>query len=185
MTNKNINKVGFTLVEIMVAVSVFVIVAFMVTATLLLIMDASRRANQARTVVDNTNFALESMSQKIKFGSNYTFVEKHGSTGTEAYKTFCFLDQRTAQVVKYSLSGGKILMTEGSSNPVAITSDEVKIDFLSFYKHIKVDDTKRGSLMIMIKASGANKVRGDTQVILQTSINQVESGSVGVPLDCN
>lgn len=72
MRKKITIKKGFTLVEIMVAVSIFVIVAFIVTSTLLAILDASRRANKIRLIIDNTNFALDSMTTKLKFGTDYS-----------------------------------------------------------------------------------------------------------------
>src|SRR5680860_1604453 len=81
----NNKKSGFTLIEIMVAVSIFVIVAFIVTSTLLVILDASRRANKIRLIVDNINFSLDSMSFKIKFGKNYTLNTSNN--------TFSFFDR--------------------------------------------------------------------------------------------
>ncbi|MCX6713057.1 MAG: type II secretion system protein, partial [Candidatus Vogelbacteria bacterium] len=65
---------GFTLIEIMVAVSIFVIVAFIVTSTLLVVLDANRRANAWRSIMENVNFAIDSMSYKIKFGREYVIM---------------------------------------------------------------------------------------------------------------
>lgn len=80
---------GFTLIEIMVAVSIFVIVAFIVSTTLLVVIDASRRANVMRAVMDNINFAVDSMSFKLKFGHNYQIVP---GTGGESDK-ISFIDR--------------------------------------------------------------------------------------------
>jgi len=88
---------GFTLIEIMVSVSIFVIVAFIVTSTLLVIMDANRRANQWRSIMDSVNFAVDSMSYKLKFGGNYDVT--NGSVSDE----ISFFD-REQNLVKYCVA---------------------------------------------------------------------------------
>jgi prepilin-type N-terminal cleavage/methylation domain-containing protein len=90
---------GFTLIEIMVAVSIFVIVAFIATATLLSIMDAARRANTTRLIVDNMNFALDSMAYKMKFGTNFSLPNKEGSAVR-------FVDRENAAVAYCADDGG-------------------------------------------------------------------------------
>jgi prepilin-type N-terminal cleavage/methylation domain-containing protein len=89
MTRKKLqrNKRGFTLIEIMVAVSIFVIVAFMVSSTLLVVIDANRRASMWRSIMDNVNFAVDSMSFKMKFGSRYS-VSAAGPDNTDQVDFF-------------------------------------------------------------------------------------------------
>ena len=58
MTNKFKNKKGFTLVEMLIAISLFIVVTFFSIGSLLSIFDASKRARDSKTVVDNLNFAI-------------------------------------------------------------------------------------------------------------------------------
>ncbi len=62
---------GFTLVEMMVSVSIFVIVAFIVVSTLLTMSAAYRKAQAMRLLLDNFNFVIQSMSLGIREGVNY------------------------------------------------------------------------------------------------------------------
>ncbi len=62
---------GFTLIEMIVAVSIFTIVMLVVVGALLSLNDSSRKAQALRTVIDNLNFAVEDMNRKIRTGSNY------------------------------------------------------------------------------------------------------------------
>ncbi|MDO8183680.1 MAG: type II secretion system protein [bacterium] len=62
---------GFTLVEMMVAVGIFVIVAFIVTTAFLSLADANRKAQNIRLVMDNLNFAIDSMALKMREGNKY------------------------------------------------------------------------------------------------------------------
>lgn len=66
---------GFTLVEVMVAVSLFVVVAFTATTTFMVFSDANRRSQGLRSSIDNLNFAMESIVLKMREGNNYNCGE--------------------------------------------------------------------------------------------------------------
>lgn len=60
---------GFTLVELMVSLSLFVIVVLALVGSLYNVNNASRKVTAMKSVLDNLNFALESMSRTIRTGS--------------------------------------------------------------------------------------------------------------------
>lgn len=62
---------GFTLVEIIVATSIFTVVMLITIGALLSLNDASRKAQALRTVIDNLNFAIEDLNRKIRTGDSY------------------------------------------------------------------------------------------------------------------
>ncbi|MDO8493450.1 MAG: type II secretion system protein [bacterium] len=62
---------GFTLIEIIVATSLFTVVMLVTVGALLSLNDASRKAQSLRTVIDNLNFAVEDMNRKIRTGDSY------------------------------------------------------------------------------------------------------------------
>ena len=70
MINPKNNKSGFTLVELMVSVSLFVIVMTISMGSILSVFNANRKAKNIRNVMDNINFTLEGMTRTIRFGSN-------------------------------------------------------------------------------------------------------------------
>ena len=70
---KNISlKKGFTLVEIIISLAIFAIVALVAVGALIKVMDANRKAISLKTSINNLNFALESMSREMRMGSMYT-----------------------------------------------------------------------------------------------------------------
>jgi prepilin-type N-terminal cleavage/methylation domain-containing protein len=71
MTKSKTKKSGFTLVELMVSVSVFVVIMVISMGSILSIFDANRKSQSLRTVMDNLNFTLEAMTRTIRFGTNY------------------------------------------------------------------------------------------------------------------
>jgi len=62
------NNKGFTLIEMMVSVSIFVIVALIVSGVLVQLSVAYKKAQAMRLLMDNLNFALEKMNLEIREG---------------------------------------------------------------------------------------------------------------------
>ena len=65
---------GFTLVEMIVSVAIFTIVAFVAVGALLKVIDANKKSQSLKTSINNLNFALESLSREMRVGSNYTCI---------------------------------------------------------------------------------------------------------------
>ena len=65
MKRKNENK-GFTLIEMIMSVAVFTVVALIAAGALLAIADANRKAQAFKSVVNNLNFALESVARNLR-----------------------------------------------------------------------------------------------------------------------
>ena len=53
---KQSKQTGFTLIETMVSMAIFVIVAMVITTVFITIIDANRKAQSIRLVMDNLNF---------------------------------------------------------------------------------------------------------------------------------
>ncbi len=68
---KSLNKKGFTLVEVMVSLSIFAMVIVVAVSVLLSMMDANHKAQNIQSVMTNLSFALDSMTREIRMGSNY------------------------------------------------------------------------------------------------------------------
>ncbi|MEK7066719.1 MAG: prepilin-type N-terminal cleavage/methylation domain-containing protein, partial [Patescibacteria group bacterium] len=62
---------GFTLIEIMVSISIFTAVMMITIGALISLNDGSRKAQALRTVIDNLNFAVEDITRKVRTGSSY------------------------------------------------------------------------------------------------------------------
>lgn len=68
----NTRKSGFTLVEMLVSIAVFMIVMTVAVGSLVSIIDANRKAQAIKNVVNNINFALESISKDMRVGTKYS-----------------------------------------------------------------------------------------------------------------
>ncbi len=64
-------KQGFTLIEIMVAVSIFAIVAVVTTGALVTVSDVNRKAQAIKIAMDNVSFAMDSMVLNLREGARF------------------------------------------------------------------------------------------------------------------
>lgn len=69
--NKKQKQSGFTLVELMVSMSVFIIILTISMGSIYSVIDANRKSQSLRSVMDNLNYSLESMTRTIRFGTTY------------------------------------------------------------------------------------------------------------------
>jgi len=70
ITTKHSAKKGFTLIELMISVSIFAIVLLVAMGSILTIVDSNRKARTLTEVMNNLNFTLESMTRTIKTGAD-------------------------------------------------------------------------------------------------------------------
>lgn len=64
------NGAGFTLLEMLVSVSIFTIVMTISTGAILTLNDSLQKAKLMRAAVENVSFALEGMAKKIRTGTS-------------------------------------------------------------------------------------------------------------------
>jgi prepilin-type N-terminal cleavage/methylation domain-containing protein len=62
---------GFTLIEMMVALSLFTVVMLASTGVMLVVLDANRKAQSFQVAMDNLGVALESISRDMRVGTHY------------------------------------------------------------------------------------------------------------------
>lgn len=86
---------GFTLLEMIVSLGIFAVVAVIAVGALLRISDANRKALILKTAVNNLNFALETMSREMRFGSNFSCAPNINSISRNGQTTNCFSNDRS------------------------------------------------------------------------------------------
>ena len=86
LKNSKHHNQAFTLVEIMVAVSIFAIVATITVSALLSANAVNNKAQAIKLAMDNLNYALDSIAIKMKFGTNFSFNDTNAELTFESPK---------------------------------------------------------------------------------------------------
>lgn len=121
------NHKGFGLIEALVSIAVFSVLAISGTAGVISVIDSNQKSQTLNSVMTNLNTALEDMARSIRTGSEYdistdgkqiTFKPDRGCE--DACITYSF--NETAQTIERTIGG----------NTSPIIADEVKIENMSF-----------------------------------------------------
>ncbi len=163
---------GFTLIEMMVSISLFSIVLIVMMGSIITVIDVNRKSQTLANVMNDVNFALESINRTIVTGELKT-----GNTGSVTSESIESIDQNDNNV-KYSLGddGGRgfILRTIGtgaSAESVALTSKEVDIKTLDF-QVFDNDDNKQPRVLVLIEGEAKSAKEITSSFRIQTSIGQ-------------
>jgi prepilin-type N-terminal cleavage/methylation domain-containing protein len=148
---------GFTLIELMVSLSIFVIIMLAATSAYLSFISYNRQAQTTSTVVNSVSFSIDNMAREIRSGTNY----RNDSTG------FSFINADNCSVT-YTLQHsqsicGTVVGTTPSCiarvscanlNPTAVTDSNIKINSLLFNPRGTAIGLSDGQPMVTIVVGG-------------------------------
>jgi prepilin-type N-terminal cleavage/methylation domain-containing protein len=166
---------GFTLIELMVSVTIFSIVVFISMGSIFGIFEANRKSRTLKTVMSNLNLALEGMSKEMRYGSAYHC----GTSGTVTTPQNCpsgdtfisFLSSDGEQMY-YRLNAGALERQIGNEGYTGLTAPEVVIDELTFYVlGAGTDNLLQPKVNITIKGR-AGSGNEESKFVLQTLVSQ-------------
>jgi prepilin-type N-terminal cleavage/methylation domain-containing protein len=139
---------GFTLVEVLVAITLFTIVVTTAVSALVVIIDANRKAQNISSTVNNAFFTFEVLTRLLRTGVNYHC----GSAGTHTAPRDCvngdnevyFTDDRGnfVHVWHDTAATGSIMMEVDSTAPMnggdfepaySLTSPDFDVETLLFH----------------------------------------------------
>lgn len=166
---------GFTLIEMMVSVSIFVIVALIVSAVLIQLSAAYKKAQAMRLLMDNLNFAIEKMNLEIRGGVG---IKREGDSGLR-FKELGNPDPYCYSQGEY---GGRQTLLKCKANcPCNESSPDVKdmlspgieIDTLNFnVTEIDEGNNAIAKVLIMIKGKATSRPNQTTEFMVQTTATQ-------------
>ena len=173
---------GFTLIELMIATTLFTIIMVMGVGSLVVSSNSAKKSQKLRTAVDNVNFAMESMTRELRMGTYYScdtadspdinslsdcngnvIAFKPQQVGVPPSRVFYGLQQRVTDGT-YTLR-----RCENSiSNCADIVSSDVVIETLKFFvKGANLTDKIQPNVRILL--TGSVTIKGEkTNFSLQT-----------------
>lgn len=174
---------GFTLVEMLVAISLFSFVMLATTTVLLSVVDANHKSQGLKTTIDNLSLTLESVARSLRTGSNYESSQTDSFTNPVCWNGgvtgISFYDQYNALIYFRLFEGAITISKDGGNTETAITAPEITID--RFCLNINGTDPNDGiQPNILISVGGVvnkatvvgAKLRTTSRFDLQTFVTQ-------------
>ncbi len=166
------------MIEMMVAVSIFVIVALIVTGVLVQLSWAYKRAQYMRMLMDNLNFALEKMNLEIREGLNIVVIgdaikfKKLGDLTTD----YCYSSGASGSHTDTLLKCTDFCpCTPGSGNLVDMLSPEISLTKIKF-KAFRRPSGRQARVLINIEGrAGTGKMETDFSIQSTAAQRNVDS----------
>ncbi len=185
---------GFTLIEVMVSVSIFTIVVTVGIGSLMTVNKAYRQSQLQRAAIDNVSFAMESMAREIRIGTRYAigptvsgpYDRENDEAGKFSFRSFDINNDNvvgTDDDVMYLWNNpngyGVIEMYIDGAYNGDLTSSDVDVTNLVFVLEECYDSSSclsnykqpYVSIHISAVARGNNQ---ESSIVLQTSVSQRE-----------
>lgn len=177
---KNYNK-GFTLLEMIVSIAIFTVVALVAVGALLKVVDANKKAQSLKTSINNLNFALDSISREMRVGSNYscsgTCDGRPGNWTLSFQSSKACPDSPTNNLVfEYQFNGTTLRKSEqkrcsdslGNFSPMI--SSDIKFDVATVNRVVGANI--QSYVQFHFKGSSGLKEKTKTYFDLQTTVSQ-------------
>ena len=177
---------AFTLIELMVATSIFMIIMLVAMGSLVVTTNSAKKSNALNSTMDNLGFAMESMTRSIRMGTNYYCSSSFilgGESGTldcpDGATAISFMpageDFDSTHRVAYRLSGTTIQRCDNEDGEcINIIAPNIIIDpetFRFFVRGSEADNDTQASVYVTIK--GTITIRDEPlSFAIQTMISQ-------------
>lgn len=174
---------GFTLVEMIISLAIFTVVALVAVGALIKVMDANRKSISLKTTINNLNFALEAMTREIRVGKDYKNIssgsdswtitfqssEMYGSGASRCRLKYGYKYDGAAQTfLKAKQTTCTDSLGTSPSEYFPLISPEIKITTAL----VDVDNTNQPKVFLYIKGSSSSKAKDKTEFAVQTTISQ-------------
>lgn len=152
---------GYTMIELLVALSIFVIVVVVVLGLFSTAIKGQRKVISQQNVQENARFLLEFMAKEIRMS---TITSGNGTSGSLT------LIRSDGDSVTYSVVSGKIYRNSGQ-----VSSDEVMV-IGNFYVEgvgAGISDNQQPKVVIALEVQGVGtKAEEQSKINIQTTLSQ-------------
>jgi prepilin-type N-terminal cleavage/methylation domain-containing protein len=184
---------GFTLLEMIVAIGIFLIALIIILGALVAINNAARKARSARAVTDNLSTAIDSISRSIRVGSNFhcgcggsgdptstttpqncTMTDTTGSGGNTclAFEGQLGDPGNNNDQIIYRLYNGSIQRsTNSGASYLPLTAPELSIESFRFYLYGTAPNEDQPVVTMVLRGSVSATARTATSFNMQTTVS--------------
>lgn len=162
---------GFTLIELMVAVGVFSIAISASSGLFVVSLRGQQRAHVVQNLSDNVRYAMETISKEIRMGSDFSSSSCAGSSCS--FKSHMF--HRDGKIVKFERDTitNKILFDDDTiiDDSLPITSANIEVFSLNFeLLGGSATDQERVVIVMQARVVG-NSPYASADITLQTTVS--------------
>jgi prepilin-type N-terminal cleavage/methylation domain-containing protein len=181
---KNLNyKRGFTLIEFIVAIGLFVVAIYMGFGAIISLFDSNNKSQTIFSSIGNLNYSIESLTRDIRFADVYHC----GSAGTLSSPADCSGGETSLAVTTggvttvYRFSGTQIEKSINGGVYTPVTGGDITLSYARFYvvgsapASAAVGTPGRDLqpyVVLVLKGNSGNKSSSQTDFDIETLVSQ-------------
>lgn len=182
-------QAGFSLIELLVSMTIFSIVITMATGTLLVLIDANSKAQNKQQILNNLTIGVDSMSREIRTGYNYFCASTQQATapGENAVQdcsggTYLAIVEAGDSLTQgagprieyyYNAIAGTIERRLPGGTWLPITASNVDITVAEFIvRNTSKTDDEQPTVTIYIEGTAGDLAEVESDFVIQTSVTQ-------------
>lgn len=174
-------KTGFTLLEMLIALSIFSVVMILGAGALVMLQSAQSHAVNLQNVHDNIRFTLETMSREIRTSDSYCYGAScvRGGRGVSACswlgsgcEVFSFRQSLTSETINYRLRQGRVERQINGGGYIPITDPDRTVTDLTFYTTGRMGSPQRVTILLEVEAGDSSRPGGESRIRMQTSVTK-------------
>ena len=176
---------GFSLIELLVAISLFAFVSVAAVSAMLAVVDGNKKARAMVDAMDNLSFALESMTRELRVGSNYS-CNGSGDCGAGSPGTRIEFLTSEGSLMAYRLDNARIQRCGSSGidcpnplvngNYVDMTGNNITIDTFEVYvlgsAPATAADEEQPRAILVLSGTAGTQAKTDATFSIQTTVTQ-------------
>jgi len=155
---------GFTLVELLVAITIFGVVMIMISGILINAIREQRIVLAKQAIGDNALYTMESVIKELRMAKLITTTAGNGNNLT--------FGNSAGDSITYSLSNGQIMRNDATlaTGNQPVSSNEITISGLNFSVN-NWDSTHAPRITIFMRAQEATSSSSQTSLEIQTTVS--------------
>ncbi|HEU0085761.1 MAG TPA: prepilin-type N-terminal cleavage/methylation domain-containing protein [Candidatus Paceibacterota bacterium] len=179
--NKN-TQGGYTIIEMMVAVSVFLVVLMYGMVALLNSNMLQIRSKDAHSMMDNLSFIMEEISRDLRTGYDYHCIDDNNTSASSPHscsfgRGISFMPSSDIETERwaYNINGGVLMKSiDGGNSFYPLTSSDISIHEASGFSVLGAEPPpSKGQPLARVFLEGTINSRGGvTTFSLQTTVSQ-------------
>ena len=165
---KKLKCKGFTLIEILVSITIFVLVVAATIGIFVSSLQGKERVNQLKEIEDNARYIMEMVSREMRMGS------VNADEANTADSEIDFIDSSGSNIQLCRADADGNCSSSGdylAKNGDLVTSNKIKISNLTFYVNNFTDEAVQQKVTIsMTVASADDLVKMDFQTTVSSRV---------------
>lgn len=172
---KQQKNAGFTLLEMIVAIGVFIVVVTVSLSAFLNVHDIQVRMSAFRAANDSLNFVVESMAREIKEGTDHQCGFSGGSYGLcgdeISYDKIKFNTVDTLSEIEYEFDDTKIKRNTADFTPSNVTIGGLSSFIVRGFAPFSSGNYQQPLVIITIQGEAGSKEKLKSRVNIQTTVS--------------